>query len=493
MQNNLKFNFFNSMISNYNESKKDRYNNISNNKNDSNFILKKNIYNKKNNKKNKYHLNKIYNSKNISNSSLSLLNDGIIFPSYSSERKNNSINSIYNNKSLNYNSKSLNNNNNNNYNSKKNSINKINLPKIKIYNIHDNKSNDKKIISSNYLKDYHNNNFISNRIINEIKERTNLELTKKLNFNIRAFKDKQIYKLKDNYYTSNTINNIISNRKLNLNYSKILLQGKDPSNSLKKNQDNILIISNENFYVFGIFDGHGEFGHIISKHISEYLNNYFLNNNYNKKYFVDNNFQNIYKLYQLLENSLKNFSENKTILSGTAITLLIIFNDYSLISSNLGDCKGILINNNNNIIKELTIEHNFSIKEEKERIFKFGGEIKRIKNKIGPLRVYNKDSNLPGLVLSRSLGDFMAKKIGVSNIPFINYIENVKKDGIGIVIASDGIWEYTSNEKVKDIIINNKEDKNCDDACNEIKDYAIKMWKVNGNIIDDISIIVIYL
>ena len=491
MQNNLKFNMFNSMISNYNENKNNRFNN--NNNHDSNFVLKKNIYNKK---KNKF-INKIYNSNNISNSSLSLLNDGIIFPSYSSERKKNSINSIYNNKSIIYNSKSLNNNN-----TKKNSINKINLPKIKIYNIHnDSKNNDKKNSSSNYLKDYSNNNFISNRIFNEIKEKTNLELTKKIKFNVRAFKDKQIYKLKDNYYTSNTINNIKyinSNKKLNLNYSKILLQGKDPQNSSKKNQDNILIHSNENFIVFGIFDGHGEFGHIISKHISEYLNNYFLNNNYNKKFFINNNFQNIYKLYQSLENSLKNFSENKTILSGSAITLLIIFNDYSLISSNLGDCKGILINNknyenNNIIIKELTIEHNFSIQEEKERIFKFGGEIKRIKNKMGPLRVYEKDSNLPGLVLSRSLGDFMAKKIGVSNIPFINYIENIKKEGIGIVIASDGIWEYTSNEKVKDIIIKNKEEKNSEDACNEIKNYAIKMWKLNGNIIDDISIIVIYL
>jgi len=489
MQNNLKFNIFNSMISNYNENKKN------NNQNDNNFILKKNIYNKK---KNKF-INKIYNSKNISNSSLSLLNDGILFPSYSSERKKNTINSIYNNKSIICNSKSLNN---NYYSNKKNTINKINLPKIKIYNIHnDNKNNDKRNSSSNYLKDYHSNNFISNRIFNEIKEKTNLELTKKINFNIRAFKDKQIYKLKDNYYTSNTNNNlkyINSNKKFNLNYSKILLQGKDPQNSLKKNQDNILINSNENFNVFGIFDGHGEFGHIISKHISEYLNNYFLNNKYNKKFFIDNNFQNIYKLYQSLENSLKNFSENKTILSGTAITLLIIFDDYSLISTNLGDCKGILINNNKNennniIIKELTVEHNFSIQEEKERIFKFGGEIKRIKNKMGPLRVYNKDSNLPGLVLSRSLGDFMAKKIGVSNIPFIHYIENIKKEGIGIVIASDGIWEYTSNEKVKNIIIKNKEEKNCEDACNEIKDYAIKMWKLNGNIIDDISIIVIYL
>ena len=38
---------------------------------------------------------------------------------------------------------------------------------------------------------------------------------------------------------------------------------------------------------------------------------------------------------------------------------------------------------------------------------------------VGPLRIYEKNSNAPGLSMSRSLGDLIAHSIGVSEKPQI--------------------------------------------------------------------------
>ena len=55
----------------------------------------------------------------------------------------------------------------------------------------------------------------------------------------------------------------------------------------KINQDSYLIrenIFNEDINLYGIFDGHGDNGHLISKYISKYINDYYLNS----KNIIDN-------------------------------------------------------------------------------------------------------------------------------------------------------------------------------------------------------------
>ena len=49
--------------------------------------------------------------------------------------------------------------------------------------------------------------------------------------------------------------------------------------------------------------------------------------------------------------------------------------------------------------------------------------------------------------MSRSLGDKVAQSVGVSPIPEI-FEFHIKPTDSFIVIASDGIWEFLSNEKI---------------------------------------------
>ena len=54
--------------------------------------------------------------------------------------------------------------------------------------------------------------------------------------------------------------------------------------------------------------------------------------------------------------------------------------------------------------------------------------------------------------MSRSLGDEVAKRVGVVSDPEIREIELEEQDKF-IVQASDGVWEFMSNKEVIDIVI----------------------------------------
>jgi len=84
---------------------------------------------------------------------------------------------------------------------------------------------------------------------------------------------------------------------------------------------------------------------------------------------------------------------------------------------------------------------------------------------VGPARVWLPEFDVPGLAMSRSLGDYVAQSVGVTPEPgkkfyqilkIINTyifplefnIYDINQNDRIIIIASDGVWEFLSNEKV---------------------------------------------
>jgi len=64
----------------------------------------------------------------------------------------------------------------------------------------------------------------------------------------------------------------------------------------------------------------------------------------------------------------------------------------------------------------LSRDHKPDLKEESQRIVKSGGRVERYTEngvKSGPYRVWLKDYEIPGLAMSRSIGDFVAESVGV--------------------------------------------------------------------------------
>ena len=174
--------------------------------------------------------------------------------------------------------------------------------------------------------------------------------------------------------------------------------------------------------------------------------------------------------------------------------------------ANLGDSRAIIIkeqqqspeNNDKNIwsYEQLSRDHKPSEQDEAERIIKCGGEIQKIQNEDGtfegPLRIFKKNEEGPGLAMSRTFGDREGEGLGIIAEPEVKeYL--IKKEDKALIIASDGLWEYTSNEEVVNVVKKLWEQKDVDKIVNELYKVSIENWKKENCNIDDITIICVIL
>ena len=295
--------------------------------------------------------------------------------------------------------------------------------------------------------------------------------------------------------------------------------GKNMDGQTKINQDSYIIHRNinyiKNFNIFAIFDGHGFNGQIISEYLKENLVKKLIehpkikilkNLRYIYAEFINDNYQIINEIFQEIDNEiLHNDKLINTNLSGTTCTLLIQIGD-NIICANIGDSKVILVyednkgeNNNEendqynfiNLTKDSTPYN----KTEKTRIILNGGMIKQLKDsfnqELGPLKIFLKNENIPGLTITRSFGDKIGKSIGLISKPFINEYtlnRNVKY----IVMASSGVWKFMKEKELleygKDFYLMNDPDN----FCKEIANKAAELYEKNSGFIDDITMIVIF-
>ena len=132
---------------------------------------------------------------------------------------------------------------------------------------------------------------------------------------------------------------------------------------------------------------------------------------------------------------------------------------------------------------------------ERKRIEESGGKVEKYVEKDGttngPYRVWVQNEMYPGLAMSRSIGDFIASSVGV--IPNPEIIEySLNKSSKYMIIASDGIWQFMSNEKVMSIANKYYPKKDPIDMCNDLVREANACWEKEGIPRDDITVLVVY-
>ena len=93
--------------------------------------------------------------------------------------------------------------------------------------------------------------------------------------------------------------------------------------------------------------------------------------------------------------------------------------------------------------------------------------------------------------MSRSFGDKLGKEIGIIVDPIINEY-NLNNNVKYILIASDGVWEFLTNEKIMEIgnkyyIMNDP-----DNFCQTMLKISTELWERKSRNIDDITLIVIF-
>jgi serine/threonine protein phosphatase PrpC len=146
----------------------------------------------------------------------------------------------------------------------------------------------------------------------------------------------------------------------------------------------------------------------------------------------------------------------------------------------------------------LSIDHKPELPEEEKRILSMGGRIDSFHDTdnnnepLGPQRVWLPDQELPGLAMSRSLGDTVAHSVGVSSVPEVKSFL-ISPDDKFIVIGSDGVWEFLSNEEVAEIVLPFYKNNQPESAANEIVKAAYRRWREEEEVVDDTTAVVIFM
>jgi serine/threonine protein phosphatase PrpC len=100
---------------------------------------------------------------------------------------------------------------------------------------------------------------------------------------------------------------------------------------------------------------------------------------------------------------------------------------------------------------------------------------------------------LPGAAFTRSIGDSIAEKIGVIAEPEIStHTLSLPEDTV-IVLASDGVWEFLTNQAAVDLVMPYAESSDPVAACRVLAAESYRLWMMHDVRTDDITAVVAFL
>jgi serine/threonine protein phosphatase PrpC len=290
-------------------------------------------------------------------------------------------------------------------------------------------------------------------------------------------------------------------------YAGICEQGYQPHTPGKPNQDSIVMVEHpaSDSLMLAVFDGHGDDGHLVSQHFRDIVPAaVFGSAKFNTWLPVADNIAppgapgsppppasppartSVAKpvgalvprrdvagaLREALAAAEKTLLADPGVdcsLSGSTGCVVVISGPYMTVA-NIGDSRCILVRTAAAAADEeegvdaapglqltahsVSVDHKPTLPSETRRILLTGGRVHSIKyddGGEGPVRVWVRDDDVPGLAMSRSLGDTVGKQAGVISTPDI-YTYTLTPSDAYVVLASDGLWEFTHGPDVADIL-----------------------------------------
>lgn len=319
--------------------------------------------------------------------------------------------------------------------------------------------------------------------------------------------------------------------------------------------DNFAGITNN--WLFGVCDGHGVNGHFASEHVKkelptniEYLDYMLMKQRHEymknpskgqeAEGFFDDEEDDL-KSYLICQDRRKKYtviSEGfiKTAIdmqqrdfnidySGTTVVTVMLAGN-NLVCANVGDSRAVLgslrdkketeeeqkdsenqlesvagpnsTGDKTWMATSLSMDHKPDRADEYERIMQSDGRVDPFRedngDPVGPARVWLKTQQVPGLAMSRSIGDLVASSVGV--IPEPEFFElSLNESDKFLVIASDGVWEFIDNAECVRLVAPFFEANPPDPqgATKLLKELSVEHWKREDEVIDDITVIVVFL
>lgn len=312
-----------------------------------------------------------------------------------------------------------------------------------------------------------------------------------------------------------------------LNYAWVSQRGFYPDSPDKDNQDAYRCIpdfgrtvSGSQMSYFGIYDGHGKDGHHCARFARDRLHVEIAKKMDKLEQLPANTSE--AKLFQEIRHCLElaHLSTNHQMkadrkfdseLSGTT-SISVLIRDRHLFVSNVGDSRAIIVSESTDghmAAKPLSSDQTPYRADERARVKKYGARVLSMDQIEGiephhenwgdltlgedideggdPPRIWHPRENYPGTAFTRSLGDSIAELLGVVAEPEVLERELTDADRF-IIIASDGVFEFLTNQMVADLAVQHKDPIV---ACKAIVDVAYNMWLQYEVRTDDITIIMI--
>lgn len=142
---------------------------------------------------------------------------------------------------------------------------------------------------------------------------------------------------------------------------------------------------------------------------------------------------------------------------------------------------------------ELSHDQKPSRPDEKKRVKSAGGRVARWRRNIGPLRVWLPRDWIPGLAMTRSIGDSVLTDYGVSPVPEVTYTRLCSADAF-MVLASDGVWEFMTSQEVCDFVGNMLSNgSTAAETSTALVHEAVRKWRRNEVVVDDTTAVVMHM
>lgn len=272
-------------------------------------------------------------------------------------------------------------------------------------------------------------------------------------------------------------------------------------------QDDVIVVQNfadapEQTFL-GVFDGHGPHGRKAAKFVSTSMPKVLASKQDLK---MKNDKKRLSALkeacrdMQLALQDVQNVGFDAS-MSGTTACVLLIAHGKVLLA-NTGDSRCVAarrVGDGSVSAIQLTRDAKPSSRDEYKRICESGGTVRQWVDSdgagVGAHRVYRRgDDLLPGLAMSRSLGDLYAHAVGVTWEPFLS-VHSLTADDLFLVAATDGLWDVMTNEEVVDFVARYRAAPQDGVSCAEALTLeAQERWKEKHEeaIVDDISAVIVH-
>jgi serine/threonine protein phosphatase PrpC len=301
-----------------------------------------------------------------------------------------------------------------------------------------------------------------------------------------------------------------------ISYCYISQRGYYPNALGKANQDSYVIcesiLGDPNSHLFGIFDGHGEYGDLCSHFAANSVPAQLvkvLKKQGGVRALDGPHMESIYS--EALINANKSMHQSKIddTLSGTTCISVIVRGD-TLLIANVGDSRAIIASEMEEglVYSPLSDDQTPFRKDERERVKRMGARILTLEQIEGkepihenwgtetgdiidemgdPPRVWDDSLERPGCAFTRSIGDSVAEACGVCGEPEI-MAWKLSPYNKYVIIASDGVFEFLTSQAVIDII---SKFENIVEAAKYVVAEAYRLWLTYDERTDDISMIVL--